>query len=90
MEIRVWSVGAVTVNADSEHQEPQIREMIEQATADTIGLGIGDYIDTDVSNISHAQYAEVRDNGTVTWRGWLTGHPDAPPPPQATGGSQCT
>jgi hypothetical protein len=80
MDIEVWSVGSTKFAADTEYQEPVIREAIDQRgdVADVIL----DYTDSERSNISYDEYARVTGDvpGLVLFEGWLTGDRNAPPP----------
>jgi hypothetical protein len=89
MEIEVWSVGKTKFTADTEYQEPMIREVIDQRG--DVAEVIADYTDTERSNISCDDYARVTGDlpGLVLFEGWLTGDRDAPPPASAlTAGEQ--
>lgn len=80
MEIEVWSVGKAKFTADTEYQEPVIREAIDQR-GDVASVILG-HTHSKRSDISHDEYARVTGDvpGLVLFEGWLTGDRDAPPP----------
>lgn len=80
MEIEVWSVGKAKFTADTEYQEPMIREAIDQRG--DVASVIIDYTDSERSDISYDEYARVTGDipDLVLFEGWLTGDRNAPPP----------
>jgi hypothetical protein len=89
MEIEVWSAGKTKFTADTEYQEPMIREAIDQR-GDVASVILG-YTDSDRNGITYDEYARVTGDlpGLVLFEGWLTGDRDAPPPASAlTAGEQ--
>jgi len=85
VKIKVIEVGSTLIDADAEYQEPAIRAVLEyrRSEGDVAGV-IGDWTDSDRSNISTDDYAiACEDDGTLLWHGWLTGDRNAEPPPQA-------
>lgn len=85
MKITVYSRGKTQIDADTEYQDPMIREAIDQRG--DVAAVITDYTETERSNISCDDFAIVTgDNGRELWRGWLTGNRDAPPPGEALTG----
>jgi hypothetical protein len=85
MKITVYSRGKTQIDADTEYQDPMIREAIDQR-GDVAGV-IVDYTETERSGITCDDYAIVTgDNGRELWHGWLTGNRDAPPPGEALTG----
>lgn len=83
MEIKIWSVGKTKFTADTEYQEPMIREAIDQCG--DVASVITDYTDSERVGISHDEYARVTGDvpGLVLFEGWLTGDRGAPPPAPA-------
>lgn len=98
MKINVYSRGSTEIDADSEYQEPEIREAIDRYNAggsvqpgDGVTDTIIDLTDTERSDISHDHYAIVTEaDGTELWRGWLTGDPEAPSPVASAASEQAT
>jgi hypothetical protein len=82
MKIRVIEVGSCLIDADTGYQEPAIRAALAGG-GDTASV-VGDYTDTDRSNISTDDYAiAFEDDGVLLWHGWLSGYRERPAPPQA-------
>jgi hypothetical protein len=84
MKIMVFEVGETRIDADPDHQEPAIRDALAGGDLLNVMDVIGDWTDTERSDISTDDYAIVfEDNGTLLCHGWLTGNRAAEAPPQA-------
>ena len=82
MKIMVFEAGSTLIDADGEHQEPAVRAALD-AGGDVADV-IAEYTDTERSLITTDDYAiACEDDGTLLWRGWLTGDRGAEPPFEA-------